>query len=155
MLFDHNVWLKKCIGERNAKDNRKIVFAASRSGSVGVIHVIEEPSDLKWLEENGVAGPYTVVLPFSLFTRSTLLRLRATNNINGVLLAKNESQSLPMEYSPEDTCPNRYSGVKGCDEAEPWNSLGSSLLMEDWPFPMFYLQVSCRNNILQQKLLDH
>ncbi|XP_043290145.1 nicastrin [Venturia canescens] len=114
--------------------------SSSRSGSVGVIHLIEDANDIKWLEDNGVAGPYTVVLPFSLFTRSILKRLEATNNIHGVLLAKNSSLSIPMEYSPEDSCPNRYGGVKGCDDKEPWNPVGSSLLMEDWPFPMFYLQ---------------
>lgn len=115
---------------------------ASRSGSVGVIHLVEEESDVRWIEENATAGPYTVVLTFSMFMKDILFRLQKTNNINGVLLAKNTSQPRPDHYSPEDTCPNRYSGYKRCNDAAPWNPLGSSLLMQDWQFPMFYTEVS-------------
>ncbi|XP_076236424.1 nicastrin isoform X2 [Calliopsis andreniformis] len=114
--------------------------SSSRSGSVGVIHLIEDDNDIKWIEHNATAGPYTAVLPFSMFTRETLLRLRDTNNINGILLAKNISDERPDIYSPEDTCPNRYSGYKRCNNKSPWNPFGSSLLMEDWPFPMFYTE---------------
>ncbi|CAK9798202.1 Nct [Anthophora plagiata] len=114
--------------------------SSSRSGSVGVIHLIEEESDVRWLVHNSTAGPYTVVLTFSMFTKDVIHRLRDTHNINGVLLAKNISQAHPNFYSPEDTCPNRYSGYKGCNNTLPWNPNGSSLLMEDWPFPMFYTE---------------
>ncbi|XP_017888606.1 nicastrin [Ceratina calcarata] len=109
-----------------------------RSGSVGVIHVIENESDIRWLEHNATAGPYTIVLPFSMFRKDVLHRLWHTYNVNGVLLAKNSSHPRPGSYSPEDSCPNRYSGYKKCDA--PWNPYGSSLLMEDWPFPMFFTE---------------
>ncbi|XP_076223898.1 nicastrin isoform X2 [Nomia melanderi] len=79
-----------------------------------------------------------------MFTRNTLLRLRKTNNINGVLLAKNNSQPYPNFYSPDDTCPDRYSGYKHCTDSSPWNPYGSSLLMDDWPFPMFYIENETR-----------
>nr|XP_012144351.1 PREDICTED: nicastrin isoform X1 [Megachile rotundata] len=114
--------------------------SSSRSGSVGVIHLIEEESDVRWIEHNATAGPYTVVIPFSMFTKDILFRLKNTNNINGVLLAKNTSQASPNYYSPEDTCPNRYSGYKRCNDALPWNPDGSALLMQDWQFPMFYTE---------------
>ncbi|KAK2580063.1 hypothetical protein KPH14_012347 [Odynerus spinipes] len=114
--------------------------SSSRSGSVGVIHLVEQEDDVRWLETNATAGPYTVVVPFSMFTRDTLIRLRNTNNINGVLLARNVSEEYPDFYSPEDTCPNRYSGYKKCNDKVPWNPYGSSILLEDWPFPMFYMQ---------------
>lgn len=114
--------------------------SSSRSGSVGVVHLIEIEEDIAWIEKNATAGPYTVILPFAMFNRSTLLRLKNTNNINGVLLTKNISHERPSEYSPEDQCPNRYSGYKKCNDRSPWNPLGSALLMEDWPFPMFYTE---------------
>lgn len=124
------------------------LLSASRSGSVGVVHLIEDDNDLTWIENSATAGPYTVVAPFAMFSRDTLTRLRNTNNINGVLLAKNISQDRPLDYSPEDQCPNRYSGYKKCDDMKPWNRFGSALLMEDWPFPMFYTDVRlcvCKN----------
>ncbi|XP_029660762.1 nicastrin [Formica exsecta] len=114
--------------------------SSSRSGSVGVVHLIETDGDITWIEKNATAGPYTVVLPFDMFTRNTLVKLRSTNNINGLLLTRNTSRKRPSTYSPEDTCPNRYSGYKKCNNAKPWNSVGSALLMEDWPFPMFYTE---------------
>lgn len=114
--------------------------SSSRSGSVGVVHLIEIDDDITWIERNATAGPYTVVLPFDMFTRNRLIRLRNTNNINGVLLARNTSRERPSKYTPEDKCPNRYSGYKKCNNAKPWNPFGSALLMEDWPFPMFYTE---------------
>lgn len=114
-------------------------ITASKSGSIGVIHFVEMEDDVRWLEYNATAGPYTVVMSFKMFNNDTLLRLRNTNNIHGVLLAHNISEGRPHWYSPEDTCPNRYSGYKQCDT--PWNPKGSSLILEDWPFPMFYIQV--------------
>ncbi|KAL0130689.1 hypothetical protein PUN28_002368 [Cardiocondyla obscurior] len=114
--------------------------SSSRSGSVGVIHLVEVEEDIAWIEKNATAGPYTVILPFAMFNKITLIRLKNTNNINGVLLTKNTSHDRPTEYSPEDKCPNRYSGYKKCDESRPWNPFGSSLLLEDWPFPMFYTE---------------
>lgn len=127
---------------------------ASRSGSVGVVHLVEGDDDIAWIERNATAGPYTVILPFAMFNRSTLVRLKDTNNINGVLLTKNADHERPSEYSPEDQCPNRYSGYKKCDNAKPWNPFGSALLMEDWPFPMFYTEVrSVRSkNVSRQTL---
>ncbi|XP_033325186.1 nicastrin [Megalopta genalis] len=118
--------------------------SSSRSGSIGVVHLVEREEDVRWLEHNSTAGPYTVVLPFSMFTKNVLFRLRDTKNINGVLLAKNVSQPYPDSYSPEDTCPNRYSGFKNCTDSSPWNPYGSSLLLEDWPFPMFYIENETR-----------
>lgn len=113
------------------------------------MHLIETDDDITWIERNGTAGPYTAVLPFSMFTRNRLVQLRNTNNINGVLLTRNISEERPLEYSPEDQCPNRYSGLKKCNSKKPWNPFGSALLMEDWPFPMFYTEVRfmplCRN----------
>ena len=46
-------------------NHSSVVIPASRSGSVGIIHLIEENSDIEWIARNATAGPYTVVLPFS------------------------------------------------------------------------------------------
>ncbi|XP_015588918.1 nicastrin isoform X2 [Cephus cinctus] len=113
--------------------------SSPRAGSVGVIQLVDSDSDIKWLQENATAGPYAAVLPFSMFTRDVLIRLRNTNNVNGILLTRNTTIERPSHYSPADTCPNRYSGYKQCDNEKPWNPVGSSLLLEDWPFPIFYL----------------
>lgn len=116
-------------------------FTASRSGSTGAIHFIENELDLKWLESNSTADPYIAVVSLSMFTKDTLFRLKVINKVNGVLMANMTKGRLSF-YSPEDTCPNRYSGVRQCNDTKPWNPHGSALLMEDWPFPIFFIEVS-------------
>lgn len=103
--------------------------------------MVENDADVEWLEKNGTAGPYMAVLSFDMFTMKNLQRFKKSHNVNGVLLIYSEKLGRPSSYSPEDSCPNRYSGFKSCNSTEPWNPHGSSLLMEDWPFPMFYMQV--------------
>jgi len=39
-------------------------------------------------------------------------------------------------FSPEDTCPNRYSGVNSCP-MKPWNPYGTDILLKSWSFPIF------------------
>ncbi|XP_074109466.1 nicastrin [Cotesia typhae] len=114
--------------------------SSTRGGSVGVIQLIETFEDVNWIESNATAGPYTVVIPFTMFTNDVITRLEATNNINGILIAKNSSQAFPSVYSPEDTCPNRYSGVQACDNNKVWNPSGNGFLLKDWKFPIFYIE---------------
>ncbi|XP_034946564.1 nicastrin [Chelonus insularis] len=118
-----------------------------RGGSVGVIQLVETFDDVKWLETNATAGPYTIVIPFSMFTKDVMTRLDATNNINGVLITKNSTDALPSDYSPEDTCPNRYSSHQKCPQ-KPWNPYGNSFLLKDWKFPMFYMENN--NEVLEE-----
>lgn len=44
---------------------------------------------------------------------------------------------LKNGFSPEDTCPNRYSGVSSCNKSQPWNSYGTDILLKNWNFPIF------------------
>ncbi|KAL7293353.1 hypothetical protein TKK_0013123 [Trichogramma kaykai] len=111
--------------------------SSSRSGSVGVIQFVENEDDIVWLEKNATAGPYMIVLTFDMFTMKTLKRFEDVD-VNGVLLYRNTSLDRPTSYSPDDSCPNRYSGYTTCNES--WNPHGSSLLLQDWPFPMFYIE---------------
>jgi len=39
-------------------------------------------------------------------------------------------------FSPEDTCPNRYSDVNSCP-MKPWNPYGTDILLKSWSFPIF------------------
>ncbi|XP_008557145.1 nicastrin [Microplitis demolitor] len=114
--------------------------SSTRSGSVGVIQLVETFEDVNWIESNATAGPYTVILPFTMFTKNVVTRLDATNNINGILITKNSSQAFPSSYSPEDTCPNKYSGIQTCDDNKIWNPWGNGFLLKDWKFPIFYVE---------------
>ena len=45
------------------------LFLADFSGNKGVVHFIHNTSDLDWLVQHGVAGPYMAVLPPNMFVR--------------------------------------------------------------------------------------
>lgn len=116
-----------------------------------MIHYVENDIDVEWLEKNSTAGPYTIVLSFDMFTMSNLKRFKNSNNVNGILLVRDRNSIRPASYSPDDTCPNRYSGATSCKES--WNPYGSSLLLEDWPFPMFYTQVTHDSEFLLHTII--
>ena len=61
-------------------------------------------------------------------------------------MINNSSLERPESFSHEDTCPNRYSGLStlykqtcGRGERKVWNPYGSSVLLMDWNFPIFYI----------------
>lgn len=93
-------------------------------------------------------------MPFSMFRKDVLARLDATDNINGVLLAKNSSQALPSDYSPENTCPNQYSSHRTCDIKKPWNPMGNNFLLQNWKFPMFYMEVKIMLYLLNNIIIN-
>ncbi|XP_054278426.1 nicastrin-like isoform X1 [Macrosteles quadrilineatus] len=115
----------------------------SQSGSKGVVHFVNNQSDVQWLLQQSSAGPYMAVVPPQLFTRSVMLQLRDSPRVSGILLAVNETQDRPKNMSPDDTCPNRYSSIEGsCSDSEPWNPLGSGFLQLDWRVPLFFIKDS-------------
>lgn len=135
---------------------------SSRSGNVGVVHIIESKSDADWLINNGLAAPYVAVLRPSLFTKSLLSELQFSGKVNGVALIYNGTLDKPNSFSHEDTCPNRYSGLSspfkqtcGIGEREPWNPLGSSVLLMDWKFPIFYFTEQSQIENLYQCYQTH
>ncbi|KAJ8674531.1 hypothetical protein QAD02_005793 [Eretmocerus hayati] len=131
---------------RRSNGTHQFGCSSSRSGNVGAIHYVESEADVEWLETKATASPYIVVSSFSMFNRDVLLKFKNSaslrKKVNGVLLMRNLSSSNPPMYSPDDKCPNRYSGYSGPKDScsDQWNPWGSSLLLEDWPFPMFYLE---------------
>ncbi|KAL1110593.1 hypothetical protein AAG570_008121 [Ranatra chinensis] len=112
-----------------------------RSGNFGVVIILKSKSDLDWLLSKAVAGPYMVALRPDMFNRflfniMTVLE-NNSNIISGILLLVDPNVQ-PESFSPDDTCPNRYSsGASGC--MNNWNPYGNGFLLKDWPFPIFYV----------------
>lgn len=48
----------------------------------------------------------------------------------------NNNDLLNNGFSPEDTCPNRYSDSSSCPKV-PWNPYGSNIILKSWSFPIF------------------
>ncbi|XP_062703405.1 nicastrin [Aedes albopictus] len=116
-------------------------------GSVGVLHFIRSEADIDFVVRKHPAPPYAPVLAPHLFTRENILRLRdqGGKHVSAVVLINNATEL--QQFSQESRCPNQFSGfAKGdagtCDveRAEgSWNPWGTGLLLEDFPFPIYYV----------------
>ncbi|VVC32764.1 Hypothetical protein CINCED_3A001406 [Cinara cedri] len=117
---------------------------SSRFGNVGTLHLVLNSTDLNWLLNEGKADPYTVALTPTMFNKKVLGSIESSKVVNGVLLLINMTNHEVMNdlqtngFSPEDTCPNRYSDTSSCPNV-PWNPNGTNILLENWSFPIFII----------------
>lgn len=115
-------------------------------GSVGVLHMIESVSDFSFVLNNPPAPPYTLIVPPTLFTRENIMSMLngAKGNVAGILLINNSTNLT--SFSQESRCPNQYGGLlkeQTCDANRPefsWNPFGTGLLLENFPFPIYYVK---------------
>ncbi|XP_046662267.1 nicastrin isoform X2 [Homalodisca vitripennis] len=128
---------------RTLNGTNQVGCSTSQSGSTGVVHFVNNESDVHWLLEESKAGPYMAVVPPTMFLRDVMLSLKDSPNVGGVLLAINGTGDRPAHMSPDDTCPNRFSSLGGsCDDSNPWNPVGSGFLQVDWTVPLFVVKDS-------------
>lgn len=140
---------------------------SKRPGNVGVVHIIETQSDADWLVNSGLAVPYVALVHPSMFSKALLQSLQSSGKVNGVAILSNSSAERPPQFSHEDTCPNRYSGLSflkgqtcGVGENKNWNPTGTSVLLMDWDFPIFYITgqsdiTNLHNCYGQHNIVDH
>lgn len=129
-------------------------------GNSGVIWYVEHEVDIEHILNNGPTPPYIAVLNRKFFTRDYLLAFRAKpDRVAGVIFldrAQEHETKTPFDspFSPEDRCPNRYSGLYVNDtqygdcKQNLWQveSQVSGLLYDDIPYPIFL--VNQQNSIL-------
>ncbi|XP_055616243.1 nicastrin [Toxorhynchites rutilus septentrionalis] len=117
-------------------------------GSVGVLHFITAAEDIDFIIEHHPAPPYAPVIPPHLFTRDNIMRLRDSGgeHVSAIILINNATEL--DQCSQESRCPNQFSGLiagddeEGCSVDQPdksWNPWGTGLLLEDFPFPVYYV----------------
>lgn len=118
---------------------------SSRSGNVGVVHVINNNTDLQWILKESKMDAYVVAIFSDMFNFNNLRALNDSERVNGVFVMQSPSRSPLENFSPEDTCPNRYSGLANptskretCNEKKPWNPFGNMMSMYKWKMPVFF-----------------
>lgn len=143
---------KPCI--RRLNGSQSFGCTSSRGGNVGVIHLAYNHTELDWVLSSGKADSYVVGLPLELFTLSNLEKLNSSDRVAGVLVMQNVTRKKINQFSTEDKCPNRYSGLAGppyrepvCTDAEPWNTVGSAIAMRRWDMPIFFTD---NNDVIDQ-----
>lgn len=68
-----------------------VYFTASYSGTVGVVHMINNITDAQWMVTNGEAGPYVAVVSTALFPGIVEILMGNPLNVAGVLLYDNDT----------------------------------------------------------------
>lgn len=114
-------------------------------GSVGVLHLIENEKDFDFIFNKPTAPPYTLIMNPALFTRDNIINVlnKGKQIVAGIVLIKNTT-NLSF-FSQESKCPNQFGGLineQVCDQNDPnhsWNPFGTGLLLEDFPFPVYYV----------------
>ncbi|XP_065220684.1 nicastrin-like [Planococcus citri] len=111
-----------------------------RQGNTGVLHVVNNPTDLQWVLNSSPMDSYIVVINIDMFTREYLQKMNSTSKVTGILLAQNQPRPEIKPTSPEDTCPNRYSALARRETTceKPWNPIGTGILQERWNIPIFF-----------------
>lgn len=118
-------------------------------GHVGVLHYIENETDVDWIIENGIHAPYIPLFRSDLFDLRLLKRLKDKNKISGALAIAVPSGKY--RYTPENgsspdyACPNNrfgaYNGDKdyaNCRKVK-WNKDGTGMSFKYYDIPMFAL----------------
>lgn len=117
-------------------------------GSVGVLHFIRSEADIDFVVRQHPAPPYAPVITPHLFTRKNILRLRDQGGRHVSALVLINNATVLQEFSQESRCPNQFSGLIGGEEQDTcsterqegsWNPWGTGLLLEDFPFPIYYV----------------
>jgi len=138
---------------RRTNGTHQMGCTSDPNGNVGVVHMIENESDKTWLIEKGPHNPYVAMITPKMFQRSTLLDLKNSGKLTGIiLLGVNETfveydLKPPTSFSGDSKCPNSHSSLYsdgsvescGANPNNPWNPFGSGILLEDWSFPIFLI----------------
>ncbi|XP_048144384.1 nicastrin [Corvus hawaiiensis] len=149
-----------CVRLLNA--THQIGCQSSLSGDTGVIHVVENDTDLDWALSTGPHPPYMILLDGKLFSRDVLMRLKGNPRISGLAVAA-VSPAPSGGFSPGLKCPNDGFGVYSQDygpqfshcNGSAWNPAGSGLSYEDFPFPIFLLEDANETQVIKECYRAH
>lgn len=120
-------------------------------GNLGVVWIVESENDFDHILKTGPTPPYIVIMRREYYTRANILNFKMhPDRIAGVVFLDSQhgdSKLRSLAFSPEDRCPNRYSGLYKNDsyygecKQNLWSpeSPISGLLYDDIPFPIFLM----------------
>ncbi|KAJ1492146.1 hypothetical protein T484DRAFT_1771972 [Baffinella frigidus] len=107
-------------------------------GSEAPLVQLDSAAALGQFAAGALGAEGTVLLPFELFTRASMLDLKRSGRCRGVLLAA--ASSPPASFSPAPPLP--YSKCDGGGSGAAWNPPGNSLSEMDFDFPIVWLSAN-------------
>lgn len=110
------------------------------------MHVVTDETSLNWVLKDGPHDPYIVVMYPEHFSSENLLKFKSSDRVSGVLVLKDkpgETVSTISKFSTDLSCPNsQFSAYNSSNpnRCQNWNAPGSSLLFENFGFPIFLVK---------------
>ncbi|CAK8685314.1 unnamed protein product [Clavelina lepadiformis] len=140
----------KCV--RLLNGTHEIGCQSSTEGNTGILVHLNETAVLNKFLESGTRKHYVVLLESSLFERNIMLRLKAKENVQGVIVYEADN-FYQRAWSPDLSCTSDRFGLysngsygreyQECNNgAKLWNPLGDGITEESFPFPVFYMRSS-------------
>ncbi|KAK3871136.1 hypothetical protein Pcinc_023698 [Petrolisthes cinctipes] len=133
-------------------------------GNSGVIHVIQNQSDLQWVYDKGPHKPYVLAIPPQFHTPQVLKQAEDSGKVSGivVMVEENFNPQVLGEFSGESHCPNSeldlykasFPEYSGYCEKNPWNPDGTSFLFMSWNFPVFLVDNQTSIDYIKQYYED-
>lgn len=88
-----------------------ISIAAPLAGEVGVIYLIEDDDDLKWVTNQGPHEPYVAAMYPDKMSWSIMNKLKVSGRVAGVLVLNVTARTKELKkFSMDLSCPNRGFG---------------------------------------------
>lgn len=124
--------------------NSEIGCSSSKSGSVGVLYLMETDAEFNFFINSASNKPYVVLMPPTFFNSSIVAQLEQSGKMNGLLIIPG---SRPSGDSPSVKCPNCASGLyQGTPLADySWNPTGSGFNRRRFNFPIYTLDAASTN----------
>jgi len=119
-------------------------------GNVGVIHLVQNETDIDWIVSHGKFSPYIPLLTAEMFTDSNMKRLIESKKISGALVIHadingDNKTHRPEYFSPDSSCPSENFGMyadedkyKNCKKLK-WNPPGNGMSFVYYGVPIFAL----------------
>lgn len=136
-------------------------------GNLGIVWIVRDDGDLEHILKTGPTPPYVAILARDHFTRKNLLEFKEnTDRVSGVVFLDSnheDSKSRSSPFSPDDVCPNRYSGLYVNDtqydqcKQNSWQreSPISGILYDDIPYPIFLINDKKSTDDIESCFKDH
>lgn len=107
----------------------------------GVLYQTSTQPELEQLVTNGLSSDFSLVIPYSLLTRSNIDSLSATRKLTGLIVLLGNATNDNQLTSPDSSCPNCQFGLYTNDTDQfQWNIQAQNLIEESFDFPIFAIR---------------
>ncbi|CAF3416527.1 unnamed protein product [Rotaria socialis] len=141
--FDH---ARYCV--RRLNGTHEIGCQSAIRGNSGRMFMIDNDEEFNsYLNDNKTMNSFNafiIVLNVNLFDSNHIDRLmkRLDTKLNGLLLYLKSKSARPLDFSPDDQCPNHRNSfyLNQTTETINWNRHGTGLFFRSFPFPIMLIE---------------